>query len=105
MTTPTTPGTPTQVRLAALALVKGTSLHADDRDPAAMIISNPARPDRGLIGITYDGYVSWLHVQHFGYLAGIHTSPSHHTTKTPPVPTAMIIHLLTATPTFPPLHP
>lgn len=49
MTTPSTPGTPAQIREAVAGLIAGTSLHVDDRNPAVVIISNPARPDRGLV--------------------------------------------------------
>ena len=85
--------TPAQIRQAVTTALAGTELEMAEHD-GDLVITHPARPDRGLVLIgLHDGAVFWqhTHTERYGHLEGTPAAGQQ------PVPTLMILHLLTAT--------
>jgi hypothetical protein len=91
--------TPAHIRQTVTFLLADTGLHVAETDDD-LVITNPARPDRGLVLVNLTtGAVFWQyqHTERYGHLEG--TTTSHDdadAAQDRPVPALMIIHLLTA---------
>jgi hypothetical protein len=92
-----------EIRQAVAALIEGTGLRLDDTDPEAVMIFNPAQPDRGTVLISTEaGCVSRVQHEYFGHLEGFTTGHSDSPQcQSRPVPGPLIIHLLTGPATGP----
>jgi hypothetical protein len=91
--------TPAQIRQTVTFLLAGTGLHITETGDD-LVITNPARPDRGMVLVSLtDGRVFWQRqtTDYFGHLEGVPAS-QHETPADSgrPVPALMILHLLTA---------
>jgi hypothetical protein len=90
--------TPARIRQTVTFLLAGTGLHVAETDED-LVITNPARPDRGLVLVNLTtGAVFWQyqHTERYGHLEGTTSHNPSLAGQNRPVPVLMIIHLLTA---------
>jgi hypothetical protein len=90
--------TPAQIRQTLTFLLAGTGLHLAETDDG-IVITNPARPDRGFVLVDLaTGAVFWQyqHTERYGHLEGTTSHDPRPASQDRPVPALMIIHLLTA---------